>query len=283
MNYKEIVEDLVNKGADNIKKKTVVLNDNKPILEKEDFNVIEGNPRYWGTDKYGRITGAIALLSKNTIPIITEKELEYPRPYGWNENLEKVKGVFESCHIIAYNLSAQNTTKENLFIGTNDLNTSIMKQIENEVNDYIQNNDYKVLYKVTVKYKGTDQIPLGILIEAQAIDDEFSICSFCYNIERYFKFNYSDGTMIYDNRKLRKAKDNGKVIEKQDKAKTENKNIEIKRDYYINIKTKECHYSKECEKLKDVEAKYIQGTRTTESVILESGFKMCNKCNTDID
>ena len=158
----------MNKGADNIKKKTVILNDNKPILEKEDFNVIEGNPKYWGTDKYGRISGAIALLSKNTIPIITEKELEYPRPYGWNENLEKVKDVFESCHIIAYNLSAQNTTKENLFIGTNDLNTSIMKQIENEVNDYIQNNDCKVLYKVTVKYKGTDQIPLGILIEAQA-------------------------------------------------------------------------------------------------------------------
>ena len=52
MNYKEIVEDLVNKGADNIKKKTVILNDNKPILEKEDFNVIEGNPKYWGTDKF---------------------------------------------------------------------------------------------------------------------------------------------------------------------------------------------------------------------------------------
>lgn len=51
MNYKEIVEDLVNNGADNIKKKTVILNDNKPILGKEDFNVIEGNPKYWGTDK----------------------------------------------------------------------------------------------------------------------------------------------------------------------------------------------------------------------------------------
>ena len=32
--------------------------------------------------------------------------------------------------------------------------------------------------KNSAKYKGTDQIPLGILIEAQAIDDEFSICSF---------------------------------------------------------------------------------------------------------
>lgn len=52
MNYKEIVEDLVNNGADNIKKKTVILNDNKPILGKEDFNVIEGNPKYWGTDKF---------------------------------------------------------------------------------------------------------------------------------------------------------------------------------------------------------------------------------------
>lgn len=41
-----------------------------------------------------------------------------------------------------------------------------MKQIENEVNDYIKNYNSKVLYKVTVKYKGTDQIPLGILIEA---------------------------------------------------------------------------------------------------------------------
>ena len=278
MNYKKIVEDLVKKGADNIKKKTVILNDNKPILEKEDFNVAEGIPKYLGTDKYGRITGAIALLSKNTIPIITEKELEYPRPYGWNENLEKVNGVFESCHIIAYNLSAQNTTKENLFIGTNDLNTGIMKQIENEVNKYIKNNDFKVLYKVTVKYKGTDQIPLGILIEVQAIDDEFSICSFCYNIEKYFKFNYSDGKMIYDNRNLRKSKDNGKVTEEQDKAKKENKNIEAKRDYYINIKTKECHYSKECEKLKDIEAKYVQGTRTTESVILKNEIELCNIC-----
>jgi len=151
MNYKEIVENLVNKGADNIRKKTVILNNNKPILEKADFNVIEGNPKYWGIDKYGRITGGIALISKNTIPIITDKELEYPRPYGWNENLEKVRGVFESCHIIAYNLSAQNTTKENLFIGTNDLNTSLMKNIENDINDYIKNNDFNVLDKLSRK------------------------------------------------------------------------------------------------------------------------------------
>ncbi len=91
MSYKNQVEKLVNNGADNIRKKMIILNDNKPIFNKEDFDLIEGSPKYFGVDKYGRIIGAIALLSKNTIPIITEKELEYPRPHGWTENLEKVK------------------------------------------------------------------------------------------------------------------------------------------------------------------------------------------------
>ena len=144
MSYKKQIEELVNKGADNIKKKTVFINNDKPIFKKEDFDIVEGIPRYFGTDKYGRVVGGIALLSKNTIPKITENELEYPRPYGWTKNLEKQKGLFESCHIIAYNLSAQSTYKENLFIGTNDLNTSMMKNIENETNDYIKKHDFNV-------------------------------------------------------------------------------------------------------------------------------------------
>ena len=45
-----------------------------------------------------------------------------------------------------------NPTKVFLLIGTNDLNKSIMKQIENEVNDYIKNYNSKVLYKVIVLY-----------------------------------------------------------------------------------------------------------------------------------
>lgn len=65
-----------------------------------------------------------------------------------------------------------------------------MKQIENDVNDYIKNYDFNVLYKVTMKYRNTDQIPTGILIEAQSIDGDFSICKFCYNIEKYIKFDY---------------------------------------------------------------------------------------------
>ena len=224
------------------------------------------------------------MLSKNTLPIITEKELEYPTPYGWTKRLEG-EYLFERCHIIAYNLSAQNTTKENLFIGTNDLNTSIMKNIENYVNNYIKNNDYNVLYKVKIKYKGADQIPIGILIEAQSIGGNLSVCKFCYNIEKNIKFDYSDGTIIYDNRGLKRLKNKDKNIIKLETSKTKNnknekqkKTEETKRNYILNINTKECHHSRDCIKLKNVELKYIQGTRTTEQVILDNGFKICNKC-----
>ncbi len=68
MSYKDKVEELVNAGADNIRKKIVVLNENKPIFSKKDYQVVEGIPQYYGLDKYNRITGAIALVSKNTIP-----------------------------------------------------------------------------------------------------------------------------------------------------------------------------------------------------------------------
>lgn len=286
MSYKKIVEKLVYNGTDNIKKKIIILNNNKPIFTKQDLDVVEGKPKYFGLDKYGRITGAIAVLSKNTLPIITEKELEYPRPYGWNENLEKAKGVFESCHIIAYNLSAQNTTKENLFIGTNDLNRSIMKQIENDANDYIKKNDFNVLYKVTIKYKETDQIPIGILIEAQSIGGDFCVCKFCYNMEKYIKFDYSDGSIIYNHNYLEKVKEKFSslkvnVISKNNKSKKQKKKVGTKINYILNINTKECHYSRDCEKLKNIEPKYIQGTRTTEQIILDNEFKICNKCKVD--
>ena len=35
--------------------------------------------------------------------------------------------------------------------------------------NYIIDNDVRVIYKVTIKYKGVDQIPTGLLIEARVV------------------------------------------------------------------------------------------------------------------
>ena len=65
-----------------------------------------------------------------------------------------------------------------------------MKHIENDVYNYIKDNNLMVLYKVTMKYRGNDQIPIGILIEPQyiqgtrtteqvIIDNGFKFCKKC--------------------------------------------------------------------------------------------------------
>lgn len=42
-----------------------------------------------------------------------------------------------------------------------------MSKIEKKVKKHIEKNDVRVLYKVSIKYKGNNQIPKGVLIEAR--------------------------------------------------------------------------------------------------------------------
>lgn len=165
-NYNIQLKELINKRQNTIKEFTIVLNNNKPIFTKKDYETIEGEPLYFDLDEQGRVTGAIALVSRNTTSLVIKKKLKYPDPYGWNKKFEK-KNVFERCHIIAYSLSAKLADKRNIFIGTKTLNRSLMCKIEKKIKKHIEKYDVRVLYKVTIKYKSNNQIPKGILIEAR--------------------------------------------------------------------------------------------------------------------
>ena len=181
--YEKVVNELINIELGKIKRHTIIINNDKPLFNKKDFNTIEGNPQYFELDSNGRSNGAIALISNNTLPLITKKKLKYPEPSNWNKAFENKK-LFEKCHIIAYNLSAKLANSNNIFIGTVKLNKSYMKKVENEVRKHIIDKSVKILYRVTVKYKCTNKIPIGVLIEAQSIDDNYSVCRFCYNIQK---------------------------------------------------------------------------------------------------
>lgn len=112
----------------------------------------------------------------------------------------------------------------------------------------------RILYRVTAKYKGKNQIPTGVLIEAQSEDGNFKLCKFCYNIQKNVLFDYSDGTIIKDNRnpisklvhKIRKY--NRKKVRK---SKRQNEN------FIINRQNNTFHKVNECDMLKNVESKYI--------------------------
>lgn len=153
-----------------------------------------------------------------------------------------------------------------------------MAKIEKTIYKYIMENDVKVLYKVTIKYRGIDQIPTGVLIEVQSLSDNFSVCEFCYNIQRNVKFNYKDGTIFKDNRfgVIEKIKSKVRKNTKPNKAK---KLDNPTKNYIINRKTGEFHLKdNECNHFENVESKYINETTSTKKDLIKAGLKACEKC-----
>lgn len=210
---------------------------------------------------------------------MVEKHLKYPDPNGWTEQINN-SGIFQRCHAIAYRLSAKKNEKNNIFIGTDDLNKKIMNDVEGEVEQYIKGNKDKyirIIYRVTPIYKGKNQIPTGILIEAKSLDTEFTLCRFCYNIKKKVKFKYSDGSITEDNRGI--IKPIQRVKTSIEKKKQENsRNI----DYILNSQTKKYHIEN-CKALNNVDPKYIKEITTKEKNLIDNGFSACKICNSNFD
>ncbi len=275
-NKDNILNKFLERNLYKLTKYTETVNNGKTFFTQNDCSIIEGMPQYYEIDEYGRTKGAIAIISKNTLSIRTEKHLNYPNPSGWS-NIISNSGIFERCHCIAYNLSAKKNDKRNIFIGTKDLNKNIMSPIENDINNYIRNNEnqyIRVLYRVTPKYKGKNQVPTGVLIEAKGIDTDYELCVFCYNVQHKIKFNYSDGSIKEDNRGfLVPVVDNIKRLSFERKVIKE-KNI----DFVVNTQTKKYHFE-DCSILKNVDPKYLVDITTKEKSLIKDGYSNCKICD----
>ena len=287
----EIIDKLVNKDIRIIKDYAVEINEGKPFFTKNDYKTIEGVPKYFELDENGRSNGAIAIVSKDTMPLLINKNLKYLPPYGWNDVIQN-DGFFEQCHIVAYSLSAKFTNRKNIFIGTEHLNTSIMSKCESEIRAQIKKKNDRILYRVTMKYKGKNQIPTGILIEAQSLNGEYSLCKFCYNIQPNVEFNYKDGSIIKDSRKRDEIEETQKIDERQIKNTKINeiniadetipKRIGNWKDYIINRRTNTYHLRGEkenCYSIRDVNPKYLIETTVKEEELIKLEIKACKKCN----
>ncbi len=274
-NREEIIDEFLNKNVNKLEDFALVVNNNAPFFKKTDFEIVEGSPKYYEPDELNRTSGAIAIISKYTLSIMVEKHLKYPDPNGWTEKINNSE-IFQRCHCIAYKLSAKKNNKNNIFIGTDDLNKKIMNEIENNVEQYIKQNikkDIKILYRVTPIYKGKNQIPTGILIEAQGLNTEFTLCIFCYNIKKKVKFKYSDGSIIKDNRGIIKPIQKVKTsIEKKKQEKSKNM------DLVVNSQTKKYHIE-DCIVLNNVDPKYIKEITTKEKNLIDNGYSACKLCD----
>ena len=180
----------------------IELNNNMPEFEEKDFTTVPFED-YSDLDKYKRCGVAFANVCIEIMPKEDEKrqKISY-KPTGWVQHeypyIINTRQLYNRCHLIAWQLSAENNRKENLMTGTAYLNQAMIKW-ENDIAEYIkdnENNNYHVLYRVTPIFEGENKLASGVHMEAMSVEEGekgiyFNI--YIYNVQPNIEIDYSTG------------------------------------------------------------------------------------------
>lgn len=175
-----------------------VVNSNVPYFTDSELTD-KSYEQYGKLDSLGRCTQASASVGKDLMPTGKRKRISRVKPTGWHS--VKYKGVdgeylYNRCHLIGYQLTAENANWRNLITGTRYLNTEGMLPFENMVSDYVKETKNHVMYRVTPIFEGENLVATGVLMEAKSVEDggkgvQFNV--FCYNVQPGIEIDYSTG------------------------------------------------------------------------------------------
>lgn len=176
----------------------ITINNNEPLFIKEDEN-IDPVEQYGDLDYLGRCTKAFAKVGIDTMPTKERESISNVKPSGWKSvkyDIVDGKYLYNRCHLIGYQLTAENANKENLITGTRYLNVEGMLPFENQVAEYVRETKNHVLYRVTPIFKGENLVASGVNIEAKSIEDEgkgilFNV--YVYNVQPGIEIDYKTG------------------------------------------------------------------------------------------
>ena len=176
----------------------VELNDNVPSFSKNDMTT-KAFEKYSELDDLGRCGVAYANVCRETMPTEERGNIGMIKPSGWQTvKYDNVDGkyLYNRCHLIGYQLTAENANEKNLITGTRYLNIEGMLLFENMVADYIDETDNHVLYRVTPIFKGNNLLASGVQMEAYSVEDKGKGVSFnvyCYNVQPGITIDYTNG------------------------------------------------------------------------------------------
>lgn len=176
----------------------VAINGNRPFFTEEDFTDCSYET-YAPLDGLGRCGPAEACVGEDLMPTEKRGSISSVKPTGWvNRQYDFIDGksLYNRCHLIGYQLTAENANKQNLITGTRYLNVTGMLPFENMVADYVRETGNHVLYRVSPIFDGTDLVAQGVLMEAWSVEDGGEgICFnvYCYNVQPGVSIDYATG------------------------------------------------------------------------------------------
>ena len=239
----------------------VTIHDNVPFFSEEEFTT-DAFETYSELDDLGRCGTAYANICEDIMPTEKRGKIGMIKPSGWHT--VKYTGIdgnylYNRCHLIGYQLSAENANEKNLITGTRYLNVTGMLPFENMVADYVNETGNHVLYRVTPIYNQENLVADGVLMEAQSVEnDDLAFCVYCYNVQPGIEIDYHTG--------------DSKSSETEQPSKTSE-------DLYVlNRNTKKFHRPN-CSSVQDIKPKNKQEFSGNTKALIQQGYSPCKNCN----
>ena len=268
----------------------VAVNGNVPYFTEDDLTAVSFE-RYSDLDSLGRCGVAYASVSTDTMPTEKRGSIGEVKPTGWiNAKYDFVDGkyLYNRCHLIGYQLTAENANEKNLITGTRYLNVQGMLPFENMTADYVKETKNHVLYRVTPVFKGDNLVADGVLMEAESVEDKgegVEFCVFVYNVQPRVTIDYATGDSWLDENGTgsQKAEKETKTVaetETQAEKQTQAPAVPAKQTstYILNTNSKKFH-KPGCSAVSQMkESNKAEFTGTRDEVIAK-GYDPCKKCN----
>lgn len=239
----------------------VAINSNVPYFTDDELTTTSYES-YSDLDSMGRCGAAIACVGQDLMPTEERGPIGSVKPTGWHTvKYDGIDGnyLYNRCHLIAYQLSGENTNEQNLITGTRYLNVEGMLPFENLVADYVEETGNHVLYRVTPIFEGDNLVANGVLIEAMSVEDNgegilFNV--YCYNVQPGIGIDYATGDSW---------------SEPTEKADTET-------TYILNTNTKKFHYPS-CSSVDQMKESNKQEYTGSRDDLINQGYDPCGRCN----
>ena len=170
-----------------------VMNDNIPYFAVSS-DMTDSFEVYGELDELGRCTIVYANIGQDLMPTEQRGNISSVKPTGWKSvtyDFVDGKNLYNRCHLIGWQLTAENANKKNLITGTRYLNVDGMLPFENLMADYIKETGNHVLYRVTPIFEGDNLVAHGVLMEGWSVEDNGE--GVCFNI---FAYNNQPGVVI---------------------------------------------------------------------------------------
>ena len=171
----------------------VVLDGNWPDFDVEDLTT-EPFEIYSELDSLGRCGTAYVNVCLEIMPTEERGSIGQVKPSGWQTakyDFVDGKYLYNRCHLIGYQLAGENANRQNLITGTRYMNVVGMLPFENMVDNYVEETENHVLYRVTPIFEGTNLVASGVQMEAFSVEDEGE--GICFNV---FVYNVQPGVII---------------------------------------------------------------------------------------